>query len=745
MEPLTTLKSLGSRMKDEFASKRRVLSFDEWFALLTADPRRHTRSVSQYALDMFAHYGKYTVDAPHGPVTRWRLFDCPFDQGRDRLVGQEEVQAEVYRIIHNFTRAGRVTQLIMLHGPNGSAKSSFIGCITRAMEHYSTLEEGALYCFNWIFPSKKAGTKKRLGFGGEDEITSPFESFAFLEGEDVDARIPSDLRDHPIFLIPKEQRAKVLTEILEAADIRREDFVLADYILHGDLSPKSKQIFETLLASYNGDYERVLQHVQVERFFVSRRYRQAVVTVEPQLHVDANVHQVTADRSLSALPRVLQNLSLFEPSGDLVDANRGVVEYNDLLKRPVESFKYLLSTCEKSNVALANSILYLDELFLASSNEKHLSAFKEFPDFMSFKGRMELVTAPYIRSYKIEQKIYDEQISGQAVNKHIAPHSTFVASLWAVLTRMKKPMPEHFNVAVRDVVARMGPLDKAELYATGEVPKTLTVEQSKELRANLEELRDEYASTPAYEGSTGASPREVKTILLNAAQDERFPCLSPLGIFEQLAALVRERSVYEFLKLEPVGDYNNQPKFIEMVRDRYLDIIGNEVRDSMGLVSETQYADLFNRYITNISYASKGEKLMNPITGRLEEPDYRFMEEMEKTFKITKPAKEFRGDLISAVGAFSLDNPAQSPDYERLFPKLFQLLREEYYERQRAVVHKTKEEILRYMADEKESLSEKERSRVETTLGTLRKKYGYCDGCAREAILYLLRERYSQA
>ena len=98
-------------------------------------------------------------------MTRWRLFDCPFDGGKDALMGQEEVQAAVYRLVSNFAREGRTNRLILLHGPNGSAKSTFVACMQRAMEHYSTLDEGALYKFNWIFPSQKL-TKGGIGFGG---------------------------------------------------------------------------------------------------------------------------------------------------------------------------------------------------------------------------------------------------------------------------------------------------------------------------------------------------------------------------------------------------------------------------------------------------------------------------------------------------------------------------------------------------------------------------------------------------
>src|SRR5206468_10171663 len=97
--------------------------------------------------------------------------------------------------------------------------------------------------------------------------------------------------------------------------LRGRSFDPSDYIRFGDLGHKNKQIFEALLVAYKGDYLKVLRHIQVERFYISRRYRQAAVTVEPQLAVDAQGRQLTIDRSLSGLPSALQSLSLHEYSG----------------------------------------------------------------------------------------------------------------------------------------------------------------------------------------------------------------------------------------------------------------------------------------------------------------------------------------------------------------------------------------------------------------------------------------------
>ena len=72
--------------------------------------------------------------------------------------------------------------------------------------------------------------------------------------------------------------------------------------------------------------------MQVERYFISRRYRVGAVTIGPQLTVDAGERQITADRSLAALPTSLQAITLYEANGELVDAAGGVLEFSDLLE-----------------------------------------------------------------------------------------------------------------------------------------------------------------------------------------------------------------------------------------------------------------------------------------------------------------------------------------------------------------------------------------------------------------------------
>ncbi|PIE17950.1 MAG: serine protein kinase [Proteobacteria bacterium] len=746
MGDLNLLRDIERELADEFAAKRHVLSFDEFFEIFAAAPARFTRSAPQYIRDCFLHYGSYEVEGPGGTATRYRLFDCPWDGGQRGVVGQEQAQGALFGALSSFVREQRVTRMILLHGPNGSAKTSLVDCVAQAMEDYSTLDEGAIYRFSWVFPSASVA-KKRLGFGASRPVGA-LDSYAHLPAEDVDARLPADLRDHPLLLVPPQRRRALLEGLRQSGALRGEE-PLARYLLEGDLSSRSRAIYDALLSAYHGDHQRVLQHIQVERFYFSRRYRNGIVTIEPQLHVDAGMRQVTMDQGLQSLPSSLRSLSMFEPFGDLVDANRGLVNFNDLLKKPIDAFKYLLATCEHGTVALPQAIVHLDVVFLASTNEVHLRAFKEHPDWASFKGRMDLVKMPYIRVYTSERCIYDDYIAASGLEAQVVPHATYVLALWAVLTRLRRPNPEAYPAKLRDAIEHLSPLDKAELYAGARTPRQLSNELAQELRAALPDLLDEGQTCDAYEGSFGASPRAMKQTLMNALQSKRLWGISPLGILAELSELIKRTSLYQYLKLPTDAGYHDYERFIDQVRDRYFDLVDNELRGAMGLVSEQQYEELFARYILNVSYLLKGEQLANPTTGRYEAPDQRLMERLEGVWGPAGDVADFRRELISRVGAWRVSNAGEAINYRTLFPKLIEALEQDYYSQQRAKVQRMCEHLITVLiADDiredptRQGLQAAEVARAREVLAALEADYGYPRPALREVLGQLLKARY---
>lgn len=742
------LGTLASDTRDTYAQNRRVMSFGEYLTLFGESPQQQARSAAEYVRDVFDHFGTETVTGPRGPQKRFRLFDCPWDGGRDHLMGQEEVQNSVYRLLANFAREGTTNRLILLHGPNGSAKSTFISCVQRAMEHYASLPAGALYRFNWIFPVQKL-VKGGIGFGDRGPEPAPVgDSYATLDEDLVESKLVDELKDHPLLLIPRERRRALLDELL--AGPMSDGFRPAEILLEGDLSPRNRQVYEALLVTYHGDLSKVLRHVQVERFYLSRRYRVGVATVGPQLAVDASARQLTVGKNLAGLPPAISALPLYEYQGELVDANRGLVEYADLLKRPLDAFKYLLGTVEDGQVSLDAVTLQVDTVFLASSNEGYLAAFKEIPEFQSFKGRMELVRAPYLLDYKVEQQIYEAHIQSvmSGGSGHVAPHVAWVAALWAVLTRMRKPMIEKYAKNTADLVGRLSPMDKALLYAGDELPEGYTSDQLRDLRSEREKVAKESDGYPNYEGRSGASPREMKLMIMNAGQSPRYGCLSPFGVLDELEELVKAVSVYEFLKQEPVsGGYHEHRKFVFQVRDKLMDRIDHEVRVSMGLVDEGRYLDQFSRYVSQVSAWLKGEKVDNPMTRKEEPANEDFMAEIERLLDVGTGSKrdEFRRDVISRIGAWSVDHPNRKPDLESIFPRHIERLREAFFSDNKRKIRKINESLLQFLTDGESGLDRETLGVCRTTLSTLTSRFGYCETCAKDAIVMLVRKRYGSS
>ncbi len=348
--------------------------------------------------------------------------------------------------MRNFARSGRVDKLLLLHGPNGSAKTSIVQALSRAAEYYSTKEEGALYQFSWVFP-KKESLSGPLGFSKTEQ--DKLHSFAYLPNEAVDAKLVPDQRDHPLLLLSLTERSQLFS-LIRANDSEQSDLIIPEILRIGELSYRNRQIYDALLSSYNGDLAQVLRHVRVERFYFSRRYKRGISVVEPQMSVDADARQVTSDQSVLSLPSAMRHLSLYEMIGPLVDANRGLIEYSDLLKRPIEAWKYLLVACEQAQVSVGALSLCFDALMIATSNELHLHSFREYPDWPSFKGRIELIRVPYLLRSVDEEGIYENQIAKLLTHVHIAPHALALASRWAVLTRLEPPDPEKYRASLQE-------------------------------------------------------------------------------------------------------------------------------------------------------------------------------------------------------------------------------------------------------------------------------------------------------
>src|SRR5262249_53841757 len=131
-----------------------------------------------------------------------------------------------------------------------------------------------------------------------------------------------------------------------------------------------------------------------------------------------------------------------------------------------------------------------------SCNDIHLAAFREIPDFQSFKGRIELVRVPFILDVQHEEALYRERLREAAGGRHVAPHTAYVAALWAVLTRMRKPQVERYPSTLAEVIGKLAPIDKAELSATGPGPAAWSRGRARDLVSPVRDLWHEPDTYP---------------------------------------------------------------------------------------------------------------------------------------------------------------------------------------------------------------------------------------------------------
>lgn len=731
MEP-SPLDRIARSVAERFAGDRRLLTFAELLDEFAGDPYLLARNAEQYLRDAIDHFGTYSVPGIGGPVTRWRLFDGDPADGMPALIGQEDSQRDVVETISAAAREGRLDRMLVLHGPNGSGKSSLVELLQWGLETYSHERAGALYALRWIFP-KAPAEGAGLGFGGsrrEEEEAS----YALLDPEHVAARVVCELRCNPLFVVPDSERPALLDAALESRPERRAESFR--HLLGGNLCPRCKQVYESLLSAYHGDWQRLVRHVQVERIFVSRRFRSGAVVTQPQGTADAQLRMMSADASLAGLPPYLQSQALFEVVGDLADANRGILEFSDFLKRNLELSKYLLQTTEKGFVTVGNRLLELDVVFLATANERHLEAFKQLPEFASFQARMAFVRVPYLREQNKEVVVYRAIAQEMARSRHVAPHIAEICALFAVLTRLHRPRKENYAPAVQSIVHELSPLEKSLLYADGIVPERLDGTQARELRALVPTLRDEYRHDPWYEGRVGASVREMRAALMGAAVRKESACISPTALLEELRDMISDPSLYRFLQVEAQGTYHDAAALLRAVTHQLGLWILADVQDAMALVPEGEYDRRFDAYFQHVVAKIQGSTVLDPNTGGRVPADDRLLESVERLLPIAGDIAAYRRDLVSRIGAYALDHPEQKPiDFRKLFPDLYAAMRRNFFEDRRGLVEKVQRHVLLYGSPAFDDLAAADRKAAARTMENLTsERRGYCAHCAKDAV-----------
>ncbi|RYZ97651.1 MAG: hypothetical protein EOP11_21755, partial [Proteobacteria bacterium] len=102
--PNSSPEAFHRTVREEYENQNRLMSFDDYLALVRAEPAQQVRSSAQYMVDMMDSFGR--------DGKRFKVFDQDFVDPRFRLVGQEAVQDHIYQILRSFIREGINNKLI---------------------------------------------------------------------------------------------------------------------------------------------------------------------------------------------------------------------------------------------------------------------------------------------------------------------------------------------------------------------------------------------------------------------------------------------------------------------------------------------------------------------------------------------------------------------------------------------------------------------------------------------------------
>ena len=154
---------------------------------------------------------------------------------------------------------------------------------------------------------------------------------------------------------------------------------------------------------------------------------------------------------------------------------------------------------------------------------------------------LELIPVPYLLDYRVERKVYQEQVGDVLRGIHIAPHVPRVLALWGVMTRLRPPDPAGYSAKLQPVLSRLTPLDKADLFAYGRVPAGLTSDEARELLAAVPTLvvagaRDSFVPLATMRALAFAIPRVQWKVYPDATH--ALPAEYPLEIARELLEFV---------------------------------------------------------------------------------------------------------------------------------------------------------------------------------------------------------------
>ncbi|WP_368004453.1 PrkA family serine protein kinase [Bacillus sp. FSL K6-3154] len=489
-----------------------------------------------------------------------------FDQ---ELFGLEEsLERLVEEYFHPAAKRLDVRKrILLLMGPVSGGKSTLVTRLKRGLEEYSLTDHGAVYAIKGC-----------------------------------------PMHEDPLHLIPQNLRE----------DFYREYGVR----VQGNLSPLNMMRLEE-------EYGGRIEDVRVERIFFSEDKRTGIGTFSPSDPKSQDIADLTGSIDFSTIAEFGSESDprAYRFDGELNKANRGMMEFQEMLKCDEKFLWHLLSLTQEGNFKAGRfALISADELIVAHTNETEYRSFISNKKNEALHSRIIVMPIPYNLKVTEEERIYHKMISESDVSDvHIAPHTLKVAAMFSILTRLKEPKRSDIDL-----------VKKMRLYDGESVEGFQSVD--------IDEMKKEFHD----EGMSGIDPRYVINRISSTIIRKNMESINALDVL---------RSLKEGLDQHPSissEDRERYLNFISVARKEYDDIAKKEVQKAFVYSYEESAKTLMDNYLDNVEAYCNKNKLRDPLTGEEMNPDEKLMRSIEEQIGISENAKKaFREEILIRISAYA--------------------------------------------------------------------------------------------
>lgn len=435
-------------------------------------------------------------------------------------------------------------RLLLLVGPVSSGKSTIANVVKKGLEAYSKTDEGAIYTIKGC-----------------------------------------PMNQDPLLLIPMEQR-----EVLE------KEWGIQ---IEGELNPYTRKLMEDT-------YQNNLENVKVERLYFSEKERKGIGTFTPSDPKSQDISELIGGIDFSKITTYGSESHpyAYRFDGELNIANRGMIEFQELLKCDTKFMWQLLSLTQEGNFKTPRfSLISTDEVVFAHTNETEFQSFVNDKRNEALLSRMVVIKVPYNVSLTDEVRTYQKLVGH---SYEFSPYALEMLALFSLSTRVHASSRFH----------EIDEIEKIQVYeANTDVEK-------------IEALQQEFSD----DGMFGIDPRFVMNCL-DTVVCKYTGRIELYDILDEIEKEIRSSLVFQEKEKELYLER------IIQVKKQFRHILKKEVNAFVENKKPELLRQLAEKFLQEVKASLHG----NPY-------DKLFVKKIESSFNLSSHEKEtFREELVAKL------------------------------------------------------------------------------------------------